>query len=262
MSAESERPRKKRTLRVVLLAVLGVLFLCVVVALLTPGENDGAQDAAPTAPARAADATFAGGATTPVSPAEPAPPSPVGRTVEPTTAPLPSATPEPTSTPVPTHKPEPTATTRPTDTRIPAPTRRPSLTPLPSKTAIPAEERAYLDKLLPEMESVSKALGGVRALCADLRPNDSTWVLSMAANMAVIKVAAEEVRSLVPPSRFQEVHNTVLVALDGQVLSMDYLARGIDAMDVALIAQASQYLSESNVKMEEATDMMNTLMGR
>lgn len=231
MSAAPEQPKKKRSLRTILFVVLGLLGLCVVVALLTPDKEEAAE---PTLPAQVAAAS--GESTT-----------------APAASALPTAPPPPSETPAPTNTPAPT---------VPAPTRRPSLTPLPSRTPVAAEEQAYLDELVPITKSVSEALTGIGTLSQDFRPNDTAWVVSMAANMAAIKLGEENARALVPPARLQEMHNTLLVGLESQALAMDYFARGIDALDAALITQARQHLAEGNEKVQEATAMLNTLMGR
>lgn len=85
MSAESEQPRKKRTLRTIIFGALGLLVLCVVIVLVIPGGNED-PDTSPTPQPVAAGPT-----TAPEPTVEPMP--------APTDAPTAEPTPEPTGVP-------------------------------------------------------------------------------------------------------------------------------------------------------------------
>lgn len=165
---------------------------------------------------------------------------------------------------------------RPSDTAIPAltsaPTRIPSATPrpteLPTLTQVPTltktpslfttDEKQYMadaaDILEPYFESVTEIgtlLTRASKSIALIRNED--WRISMAFDMAIVKVQGEAYRKLVPPTRFSSLHSDVMNATKRMDKALDLIASGIDNLDVSKINQANQEITAANKLIESAT---------
>lgn len=107
--------------------------------------------------------------------------------------------------------------------------------PADSTTTAPAaltpEESDYIEMLYEDLQSMGDSITEIGELCGDY-PFDDKEVVLLAADMATVKLIAEEYQEMQAPSeRFTDLHKQVQLCFGDYAKGCDKLAYGIDHMD-------------------------------
>lgn len=155
-------------------------------------------------------------------------------------------TPTPAPTPVPTPSPQPAATNTPT--RVPAPTPTPIRpTPTPAKPQMTAAQKTYLDTLKRRVGQIQTSFAEFSRLLSLVQQQPSLrfngeWQTRAGAELGMWIFLYETSKNTTPPPGL-EIINGKWVELAGHLnLAANYMARGLDAFDAALIRQATEEL--------------------
>lgn len=148
---------------------------------------------------------------------------------------------------VPSTTPEPTTTPRPTRTPLP-----PTPTPDPADVAA----QAYVADVRTQITAISRALQELGELSQSPQFGDQDWIMQMALQTVLIEEGHRQLTELTPPGDAGELHASVLDATSDCAGAMDPLRRGIDALDTALIGQATELMQSCGAKIQLAVPQM------
>ncbi len=147
----------------------------------------------------------------------------------------------------------PTATTPPPSptvywTATPRPTPTPDITPTPHPMT--AEEYTYIT----ELNRISSSIAGAMENTADMMDMAAVepalwfnvdWKMAIATQLALIRIAAGDMREMVPSNRIVPCHNEVLVAANYYDDYIDKLANGMDTNDTTAAKDAVEDLKKA-----------------
>ena len=86
-----------------------------------------------------------------------------------------------------------------------------------------------------------------------------SWRTQVALQLALIKIAGDNVRSLQVPAVMQPVHNTLLVGVGHYDTATVLVAEGIDEFDIQKLEQADQQMSAGNDAINAASQLLEQI---
>jgi micrococcal nuclease len=145
-----------------------------------------------------------------------------------------------------------------------APTSVPTAEPTEQPTAsapqgFSADEQAYLDRILPDIETMTQSLNRFSDLMANPLPGVDTWTFGVAAELATWRVTDEDVHAITPPPVFATMHDLFTQAMDLYVSASFDIATGIDALDASLLASANDKLNQATDLVTQATQELDNI---
>jgi len=157
-----------------------------------------------------------------------------------------------------------TPTATPTATTVPTITPAPTTPPLSAPTL---SETEYLARLIDISDRYIVAFGDITTL-AQAATDDPDLFASLDWQNHIVMAAAaitgcnDEVRQLVPPARFIDVHFQLMGAADAYDTAMDQLVTGALSQDPNLINQAAGNITIGNARLQQATGRLEALDDR
>lgn len=186
--------------------------------------------------------------------------------IPPTPKPMPGIAVVVTIAVTPTNTSTPTATlplptlAQPTNTPIPPPPTPipPTLTP-----TVDLVDLTYRISIQPIMSDYAEAMNYLsitfdEAAETPLVVITDNWKIRAATSFALIRIANESVRELVPSDRFRETHNRILQASELMDQMIVEYSRGIDNLDVEALLNGNRLLTEANEAIQQATLLLPT----
>lgn len=89
---------------------------------------------------------------------------------------------------------------------------------------------------------------------------DDAWTIDVATQLVLMQGVIDDIKSLNPPTGFEDVHNKTLQAMDEYQYVVDNLPRAIDNMDVDLINSCSDAVANGTRYIGEASSLLSTKM--
>lgn len=132
-----------------------------------------------------------------------------------------------------------------------SPTARPTK---PKVTEASVDETAYTNKISEILENQASFMDEVSTLQdnpIEIFTNDERK-FKLAIALAGMKLNYEETQKLTPPAKYKDFHTEFLSAMKLYSEGADYLARGIDNMDVDLINTATSKVTAGTAQLNKA----------
>jgi endonuclease YncB( thermonuclease family) len=139
----------------------------------------------------------------------------------------------------------------------PVATREPTQAPV--ATGWSAEELAYVDWLLGEVDLLSESMMLASDLTTNFQPTDifdQNWIFQMAAVCATWQLSYDNAIAYVAPPAFAEVHALWIEATAHYANASDYMIYGIDNLDGASIDLATQELYLGTAAMTQSQEAL------
>ena len=120
-----------------------------------------------------------------------------------------------------------------------------------------AEEQAYIDEVLPIIDTMSASLETAGELIQNPRFGEDDWTLSVAAELATWRVSYDDALAIQAPPAFVTMHELFLESLRLFSDASFDIANGLDTFDAALLesgankmVQGSDYLIQANDELD------------
>lgn len=130
----------------------------------------------------------------------------------------------------------------PTQTTVPTQTHVPTVSPCQR-----ADVQAYFDEMLKITGPLEQTYLEIGALTAQAGSNpllvfDDDWRFSVVVHLAAMKVAAEQIRELNPPTQVRHIHSDLIEMAAGLDRAADLFAAGMDNYDPDLLAMSAEQI--------------------
>ena len=119
-------------------------------------------------------------------------------------------------------------------------------------------ESNYIPLMFDNSQGIGEALSELGRLSIEFDYTDE-WIIAAAAQVATIRYYADEAESIIPPEKYQDVHEVYLKGMKKFKESMDYYVEGVDDLDPEKLDMAGVLMNEGSVYINEATDMLLAL---
>ena len=120
-----------------------------------------------------------------------------------------------------------------------------------------ADAGQYLASMSDKAMMIATAMQNLSDLLQNPKLFDNNWRIMVASQMAVIRIAYQDMTKLQPPPELNEIHSAAVDAAGDCNKAMDYLASGIDNMDTEALGQAQSLIMSCSSKFEHATALVN-----
>lgn len=154
-------------------------------------------------------------------------------------------------------------------TQAPAMSEQPAVAqaaPVAVPTAAPqapqglsADEQAYIDEVMPIVDTVSASLETTGELFQNPRFGQDDWTIQVVAQFVTWDLAYEQAGEITPPPAFANIHALFLEALRLLSSAGDDLILGLDTLDVALIEQGANKIVQAGELMTRAAAELEEL---
>lgn len=124
-----------------------------------------------------------------------------------------------------------------------------------------AEEYIYLSKLDDISASIADALTNTSDMM-DLAAIDPTlwfdvnWKVAVATQLTVVRIAAGDMREIIPSARIETCHSKLLISADYYDGYVDKFAEGMDNSNTATVKSAIDDLNAATSMLERAKDCL------
>jgi hypothetical protein len=139
-----------------------------------------------------------------------------------------------------------------------APTAVPTAEPAVQQ-GLNTEEQAYIDEVMPIVDTVSASLEDTGELFQNPRFGQDDWTFQVVAQFVTWDLAYEQASEITPPPAFASVHALFLEALRLLSSAGDDLILGLDTLDVALIEQGANKIVQAGELMTQAAAELEEL---
>lgn len=125
------------------------------------------------------------------------------------------------------------------------------------------EDAAYVDRLMKILSAYQSALSDLSQLLQQLQTTPSLlvaerWKFAVAANLAAILLAGEEVRKLTPPESLAEVHLELVAASRHYDFAAERIAYMIDNLDLQTSEEIRKSLEAGARHMNRARELITS----
>lgn len=139
--------------------------------------------------------------------------------------------------------PAPSATAPPSATPSPAPTRTLRATSTPAPASMTAAEYEYISSYIDSMTEMGDAFNEISDMLelASMYPNlilAEDWRIAIAAQIAIVRLANDDLRELKPSERIETCHIQLLRVADNYDDCVTKIANGIDNLDGDMLKSA------------------------
>lgn len=122
-----------------------------------------------------------------------------------------------------------------------------------------ADEQAYIDEVMPIVDTVSDSLDNTSELFQNPRFGQDDWTFQVVAEFVTWDLAYEQASEITPPPAFASVHALFLEALRLLSSAGDDLILGLDTLDVAMIEQGANKIVQAGALMTQAAAELEQL---
>lgn len=131
--------------------------------------------------------------------------------------------------------------------------------PAPGPGGITADEQAYLDAMLPILDTMSDSTKRVGLLLQNPLPGDERWARRVTSKFEDWSAAYAAAGAIVPPASLQAVHASLVDAFRIYAEEAPVITAAIDAADVAALAASATRLADASARIAAANDQLAAL---
>lgn len=139
-----------------------------------------------------------------------------------------------------------------------APTAMPTAQP-EVQQGLDADEQAYIQQILPIMETITDSSNLTAELFQNPRVGDDDWTIQVATQFVIWDTTLEEASAIVPPPAFASTHDLILQSLTLLSSAGDDIATGIDTFDPVLLEQGANKITQAGALMNQVTAELEQL---
>ncbi|MCA9863802.1 MAG: hypothetical protein KC432_12305 [Thermomicrobiales bacterium] len=122
-----------------------------------------------------------------------------------------------------------------------------------------ADEQAYIQDILPIMETITDSSNLTAELFQNPRVGDDDWTIQVATQFVIWDTTLEEASAIVPPPAFASIHDLILQSLTLLSSAGDDIATGIDTFDPVLLEQGANKITQAGALMNQVTAELEQL---
>lgn len=122
-----------------------------------------------------------------------------------------------------------------------------------------ADEQAYIDEVMPIVDTVSASLEDTGELFQNPRFGQDDWTFQVATQFVIWDTTLEEASAIVPPPAFASIHDLILQSLTLLSSAGDDIATGIDTFDPVLLEQGANKITQAGALMNQVTAELEQL---
>lgn len=126
-------------------------------------------------------------------------------------------------------------------------------TPTEGLPALSAEECSYLATAEGYFGTLNDALSELSELLLEPDLLSDEWVFDVAAQLAIMRVTADDVVALMPPPALTDVHELYDSAANDLHQATILIAQSIDNLDVDMMLEANELMASGGTEIGEAT---------
>jgi hypothetical protein len=139
-----------------------------------------------------------------------------------------------------------------------APTAVPTAAPVVQQ-GLTAEEQAYIQAILPIMETITESSNVTADLFQNPRIGEDDWTFQVATQFVIWEATLDEAKAIVPPPAFASIHDLILQSLTLLTLASDDIAFGIDNFDPVRLEQGANKIVQAGELMNQVTAELEQL---
>ncbi len=122
-----------------------------------------------------------------------------------------------------------------------------------------ADEQAYIDEVLPIINTMSGSLETAGELFQNPRFGEDDWTLSVAAELATWRVSYDDASAIQAPPAFASMHELFLESLRLFSDASFDIANGLDTFDAALLESGASKMLQGSEYLDQASDELDRI---